>query len=97
MNSGLSEAMESTSQHDFVIQRCEPGNRFYLKSKIYFFDTPASLTIEIGWNELVKDVIRHIMTLYRKDRELSAGHPLEFPDDADRYSLMFIDDDESEH
>lgn len=77
--------MENTSQHDFVIQRCEPSNRFYLKSKIYFFDTPKHLVIEIGWNELVKDVVRHIMTLYRKDKDLSGSQPLEFPDAPEAY------------
>ena len=37
------------------------------------------------------------MTLYRKDKLLSAEKPLEFPDAPERYSLYFIDDDESEH
>jgi len=97
LNSGLAEAMENTTQHDFVIQQCEPSSRYYLKSQIYFFDSPRKLKIEIGWNELVKDVIRHIMTLYRKDKNLSTSLPLEFPDAPERYSLYFIDDDESEH
>ena len=55
------------------------------------------MKIEIGWNELVRDVIRHIMTLYRKDKEMSKGKPLRFPDAPERYQLFFIDDDESEH
>ena len=55
------------------------------------------MTINIGWNEIVRDVIRHVMTLYRKDKELSAEAPLTYPDNAERYQLFFIDDDESEH
>jgi len=53
--------------------------------------------IEIGWNELVKDVVRHVMTLYRKDKDLSKDAPLQFPDAPERYSLYFIDDDETDH
>lgn len=58
--------MENTTQHDFVLQKPEPGSRYYLRCQIFFFDTPVNMVIEIGWNELVRDVIRHIMTLYRK-------------------------------
>lgn len=50
----------------------------------------------MGQNELAKDVIRHIMTLYRHS-ELNDARPLEFPESPDRYQLFFIDDDESEH
>jgi len=55
------------------------------------------MEIEVGWNELVRDVTRHIMTLYRKNKEMAEKAPLQFPDDPNRYSLYFIDDDESEH
>ena len=51
----------------------------------------------MGQNEKVHDVIKHIMTLYRKNKELSDEKPLEYPDAPDRYQLYFIDDDESEH
>ena len=56
-----------------------------------------NLTIQIGWNELVRDVIKHIMTLYRKDKEMSEQKPLEFPDAPEKYQLFFIDDDETDH
>jgi hypothetical protein len=97
VTSGLSEAMENTTQHDFVLQQPGESSRYYLACVIYFFDSPMRLKIEIGWNELVRDVIRHIMTLYRKDKSLSANRPLEFPDAPERYSLYFIDDDLNEH
>ena len=51
----------------------------------------------MGFNELTRDVIKHIMTLYRNNPDLSSSKPLEFPDSPERYSLYFIDDDESEH
>ena len=37
------------------------------------------------------------MTLYRKDKSMSAEMPLTYPDNPDRYQLYFIDDDESIH
>ena len=51
----------------------------------------------VGYNELSRNVIKHIMTLYRHNKELMLEHPLEFPDSPERYSLYFIDDDESDH
>lgn len=88
--------MDKTTQHDFVLQTPEKGSRYYLKCSIYFFNTPCKLTIEVGQNELAKDVIRHILTLYRHS-ELNQDKPLEFPESPDRYQLFFIDDDESEY
>ena len=55
------------------------------------------MTIEIGQNELARDVVRHIMTLYRHKDSLQSENPLEFPDAPERYQLFLIDDDESEH
>ena len=97
MGSMLSAAMDNTTQHDFVLQTPEPGSRYYLKCQIYFFDTPSSLTIKVGYNEKTRDVIRHIMTQCRHSAELHDANPLQYPDNPERYSLYFIDDDESEH
>jgi len=97
MNSMLSAAMENSSSSDFVLQRPEPNSRYYLKCQIYFFDEPQSLKIEVGYNELTRDVIKHIMTLYRNNKDLQSARLLEFPDNPERYCLYFIDDDESEH
>lgn len=68
-----------------------------MSCNIFFFDTPKKMTINIGWNEIVRDVIRHVMTLYRKDKSFSEADPLTYPDNPERYQLYFIDDDESEH
>ena len=93
----LTQAMENASASDFVLQKPQPDSRYYLKSQIFFFNSPSSIKIEIGCNELVRDVIKHIMTLYRKDKKLSASRPLEFPEQPERYQLFFIDDDETEY
>jgi hypothetical protein len=50
----------------------------------------------VGQNELARDVLKHIMTLYRHS-PLSEESPLEYPDSPERYQLFFIDDDESDH
>ena len=65
LNSMLSAAMENSSSSDFVLQRPDPKSRYYLRCQIFFFDEPRYLFIEIGYNELTRDVIKHIMTLYR--------------------------------
>lgn len=93
----LSTAMDNTTQHDFVLQTPEPGSRYYLKCQIYFFDTPSNMILKVGYNEKTRDIIKHIMTLYRHNTELSDACPLKYPDTPERYSLYFIDDDESEH
>ena len=77
--------MENTTTSDFVLQKPTPSSRYYLNCQIFFFDTPKSLKIEIGWNEVVRDVIRHIMTLYRKDKELSESLPLKYPETPEGY------------
>ena len=97
MNSMMATAMENTTQNDFVLQKPEKNSRYYLKCEIFFFDEPRSLKIEVGYNELTRDVIKHIMTLYRNNKDLEKTRPLEHPDAPERYSLYFIDDDESEH
>lgn len=97
LNSMLSAAMENSSSSDFVLQRPDPKSRYYLRCQIFFFDEPRYLFIEIGYNELTRDVIKHIMTLYRTNQELQSSKPLEYPDSPERYCLYFIDDDESEH
>ena len=89
--------MDMTTQHDFVLAKPERGNRYALSCSIYFFDSPLKIIINIGWNELIRDVIRHVMTLYRKNKDLSETKPLQYPDNPERYQLYFIDDDESDH
>lgn len=47
-----------------------------IKTKIYFFSTSRFIEIHISKKDLVFDVIRHIITLYLKDPELSNDMPL---------------------
>ena len=88
--------MDNASKSDFVLQKPEPDSKYYLKCKIFFFDSPRMITVEISYNELARDVIRHAMTLYRHS-PFHAEMPLQFPEDHRRYALYFIDEDESEH
>mgnify|MGYP000317494390 CR=1 FL=1 len=52
------------------------------------------MSINIFKKSKVHQVIRHIMTLYKKDKFLSGSSPLQFGDDPDAYELRLIDDDE---
>jgi len=53
------------------------------------------MSIHINRLSKVNDVIRHIMTLYRKDSLLSQNQPLQYPDSPDAYELRLIDDEET--
>ena len=46
--SGFSNAMENTSSSDFILQAPKESHPNYLKSRIYFFDTPKHLDIEVS-------------------------------------------------
>jgi hypothetical protein len=64
-----------------------------MKTKIYFFSTPLFIEIHISKKHMVNDVIRHIMTLYKKDARLSKNS-LRYPTHSDAYELRLIDDDD---
>jgi len=74
----LSKTLANLDPNDFYLRPPEKKSSNYLKCKIYFFNTPQFLEVEISQNDLAKDVIRHIMTLYRKS-PMQARTPLEFP------------------
>ena len=48
VESVLTDIMDKTTQYDFVLQKPEKNSRYYLKCRIYFFNTPKYLDIEIG-------------------------------------------------
>ena len=54
------------------------------------------IDIEVSQTEQARNVIKHTMSLYKLSSH-NQSRPLEFPDDAERYQLFFIDEDESEH
>lgn len=65
-----------------------------IKTKIYFFSTPKFIEIHISKKNNVNDVIKHVLTLYQKDRELAQNQPLQFPTNPEAYELRLIDDDD---
>ena len=54
------------------------------------------MTIEISNNTSARDVIRHIITLYKHNPQLNNTKPLEYPDEPERYQLFEIDEDDGE-
>jgi hypothetical protein len=64
-----------------------------MKTKIFFFSTPLFIEIHISRKHIVNDVIRHIMTLYKRDQRLSKNS-LRYPTHPDAYELRLIDDDD---
>ena len=73
----------------------DPRDPNTLDVKIYFFNSPANLSIQASRKNPVSDVVKHIMTMYKRTTELSSKKPLKFPDDPTAYELRLIDDDES--
>jgi hypothetical protein len=76
--SELSETLEKQDPNDFVLRPPLKSSPNYLKCKIYFFNTPKFLEIEISQHDLAHDVVRHIITLY-KQQEIMKDMPLEHP------------------
>ena len=54
------------------------------------------MTIEIAQTDLARDVIRHIITLYKHNSKLNESRPLDYPDQPERYQLFEIDEDDSD-
>ena len=71
----------------------EEGDPNFVSTKIYFFNTPRMCEVRISKKHLVGDVIKHIMTLYMRSKELSS-EPLQYPEHSEAYELRLIDDDE---
>lgn len=94
--SELSMTLESADPNDFYLRPPEKNNKDYLKCKIFFFNTPQFIEIEISQHDLAKDVIRHIITLYKKSPK-QEKIPIEFPQNPERYELWLIDEYESEY
>jgi hypothetical protein len=66
VSSILSLTMQNLDPNDFYLPPPDKSSHLYLKCKIFFFNSPKQITIEIMQNDKAKDVIRHCMTLYRK-------------------------------
>ena len=81
--------------NDYVIHAPDKKSKDYIKTRIYFFQTPEYLDIEISQKNIVGDVIKHILTLYQKNNELSSKKPLEYPQYPEAYEIRCVDEDES--
>lgn len=88
--------LENADPNDFYLRPPAKNSANYLKCKIFFFNTPQFLEIEISQHDLARDVIRHIITLYKKS-PLAGNTPIEFPKEPERYELWLIDEYESEY
>jgi len=61
--------------------------------KIFLFATSQHLSIRISKASKVGDLIKHIMTVYKKDTFLSKEKPLLYPLNPEAYELRLIDDE----
>lgn len=92
----LSKTVMNLDPNDFYLRPPDKHSSKYVKCKIYFFNTPKYIEIEMSTEDISKDVIRHIMTLYRHSN-LQKDNPLECPQSPERYELFMIDEYESEY
>ena len=63
--------------------------KFYIGGKLPLSIGPITLSKE----HLVKDVIKHVLTLYRRNKEIKSQANLDIPDVPDVYELRHVDDD----
>lgn len=82
------------SDTDFLISPPVEGSRDRITLKIFFFGQPKSLTIDVSKKSEVNDVIRHIMTLYKRDKSLMQWRALVHPEMPEAYELRLIDDED---
>ena len=61
----LSKTIMNLDPNDFYLRPPDKNSSKYVKCKIYFFNTPKCIEIEMSTDDVSKDVIRHIMTHYR--------------------------------
>lgn len=62
----LSNTLQNLDPNDFYLRPTEKSDQSHVKTRVFFFNSPNFIDIEISQNDMTKDVIRHLMTLYRK-------------------------------
>lgn len=67
------------------------------KIRIYCFNSPAFLDVKVYRKHTNSELLNHILTLYKRDPQLSSSKPLKYPDTTEAYELRHIDDDEEEY
>lgn len=88
------ESTHQKKKDDFLLPTPSEGDIKGIKIRIYLFSTPKFININIYKKSLVGEVVKHVMTLYRKDKLLNGSCPLNYPDEPNAYELRLIDDDE---
>ena len=56
---------------EFLLPTPSESDPSSVKFKVYMFGTPKFLQLTVSRTNIVGDVIRHIMTVYQKDKILS--------------------------
>lgn len=87
------EPNSATKRDDFLLPTPSEGDNKGIKIRVYLFSTPKFMNINIFKKAKVDEAIKHLMTLFRKDKLLSGSNPLKFAD-SNAYELRLIDDDE---
>lgn len=79
---------------DYLLPTPSEGDPGAVRIKIFLLATPKFMELTILKQAKVGDLIRHIMTVYRKDPLLGGDKPLQYPKVPEAYELRLIDDDE---
>lgn len=97
--SAFLEEEEEEDENDFTLMPPDKFNpaqqhlcisvKFYLGGKSPEFIGP----VDLSRKHIVKDVIRHVLTLYRKNKDLKIKMPLEYTDCPEAYELRHVDED----
>jgi len=75
---------------DFFLPESTAKNS--IKCLVYYFNSPWKTSINISWGTIAKDVIRHLMSVYKWN--YGTVQPLWYPNNPDAYELRLTDDDE---
>jgi hypothetical protein len=95
--SAFSDIVETQKTTGFMLRAPKPYDPDYVKCTIYFFNTDNRLEIEVSYKELVKNVIRHLITVFEHSDIAKNLPPIPKGAEWENYELRLIDDYESEY
>lgn len=83
------------SEGDFLLPTPSDGDQSAITIRIYLFGTPSFLSVKISRRTAkVGDLIRHVMTLYKRDTLLSGKlGALQYPNNPEAFEMRLVDDD----
>jgi hypothetical protein len=96
LTSFLDDSSKANSEGDFLLPIPSEGDPTAVKIKIYLFSTPKFINVTINKASKIGDLIKHLITIYKKDPLLSNEKPLLYPTVPDAYELRLIDDEDGE-